>query len=78
VAIGWTGPWPPDGIRVADFLMSVLLDDLRTARPERAPWVFAQVHRDNARSLRMFQRMGFEVVEIAARSAEYTTVGARV
>ena len=38
----------------------------------------AHVHRENARSLRMFERMGFEAVEIEARSLEYVTVGARV
>lgn len=78
VASGWTGGRPPDGIRVADVLLRVLLDDLCTSAPPRAPWVFAHVHRENARSLRLFQRLGFTVVsEIAAPSPEYVVVGVR-
>lgn len=78
VARRWTGPRPPDGIRIADILLRVLLEDLAASTPPRAPWVFAHVHRENARSLRLFERVGFAVVTaIAARSPEYVVVGTR-
>lgn len=58
VARSWQGRCFPTGERPSDVLMSALMTDVKTRVPPRDARIFAVVHKDNHRSLKLCRRHG--------------------
>lgn len=60
VARDWQGRTFPDGERASDVVMSAVMADVTRRVPPRDARIFAIVHEDNARSLALCLRHGFD------------------
>jgi len=60
VALAWQGSRLNDGRRASDVVLAAAFDHIRSADADRLPaTVFANVHRDNGRSIGVLRRNGF-------------------
>lgn len=58
IATAWQGRRFSSGERVSDVLVSGAMQDISRRRPSRDRWVFAKVHEDNDKAIRLCRRFG--------------------